>query len=199
MSQHEILFIVGSYLLGSVSFGFILYYLFERKDIREEGSGNIGATNVMRCKGKKAGLITLLLDMLKGVVVILYALRHFDSPVTVILGGAAVILGHLFPIYLKFKGGKGIASLMGVFIVFHFPAALAFACVFLIVLYFTRYVSLGSVAGLTALFFVTLFTHIAEVSAVVLAVTILIVFKHRGNIQRVLAGTENKFYWKKNG
>jgi len=199
LSQHEIWFIIGSYLLGSVPFGFIIYFFFERKDIREEGSGNIGATNVMRCRGKKAGLVTLILDMLKGVVVILYALRHFDSPVTVILGGAAVILGHLFPIYLKFKGGKGIASLMGVFIVFHFPAALAFAFVFLIVLYFTRYVSLGSVSGLTALFFVTLFTHIAEVSSVVLAMTILIVFKHRGNIQRVLAGTENKFYWKKNG
>ncbi len=199
MSQHEIWFIIGSYLLGAVPFGFIIYFFCERKDIREEGSGNIGATNVMRCKGKKAGIITLVLDMLKGVVVIAYGLRHFHSPVIVILGGAAVILGHLFPIYLKFKGGKGIAALMGVFIVFHFPAALVFACAFVIVLYFTRYVSLGSVAGLTALFFFTLFTHIAEVSGIVLAVVILIAAKHRGNVQRVLAGTENKFNWKENG
>lgn len=199
MSQHEILFIIGAYLLGAVPFGFIIYFFCERKDIREEGSGNIGATNVMRCKGRNAGLVTLALDMLKGVVVIIYGLRHFHSPVIVILGGAAVIIGHLFPVYLKFKGGKGIASLMGVFIVFHFPAALLFACTFLAVLYFTRYVSLGSVAGLTALFFLTLFTHIAEVSAVVLVVTILIALKHRGNIQRVLAGTENKFKWNENG
>lgn len=197
MSQHEIWFIIGAYLLGSVPFGFLIYFFFERKDIRQEGSGNIGATNVMRCRGKNAGLVTLALDMLKGVVVVAYGLRHFHSPVIVILGGAAVILGHLFPIYLKFKGGKGIASLMGVFIVFHFPAALVFVCTFLLVLYFTRYVSLGSVAGLTTLFFYTLFTHTAEVSSIVLAVVILICIKHNGNIQRVLAGTENKFNWKK--
>lgn len=199
MSQHEIGFIIGSYLLGSVPFGFLIYFFWEKKDIRTEGSGNIGAANVLRCKGKKAGLITLALDMMKGVVVILYGLRHFPSPVTVMLGGAAVILGHLFPIYLKFKGGKGIASLVGVFTLFNFPAAAVFGCVFLPVLYFTRYVSAGSIAGAAAVFFFTLFTNIAEVSVIVLVMIILIIFKHRRNIRRMIEGTEYKFNWKTNG
>lgn len=199
MPQHEIGFIIGSYLLGAIPFGLLVCYFLDKKDIRTQGSGNIGATNVLRCKGKKAGLITLALDMLKGVVVILYGLQHFSSPVTVMLGGAAVILGHLFPIYLKFKGGKGVASLVGVFIIFNFPAAAAFVCVFLPVLYFSRYVSAGSIAGAAALFFATLFTDIAEVSVIVLVMVILIVFKHRRNIRRMLQGTEYKFIWKNNG
>ncbi|MCP5107974.1 MAG: glycerol-3-phosphate 1-O-acyltransferase PlsY [bacterium] len=199
MSQHEIFFIIGCYLLGSVPFGFILYYLYEKKDIRKEGSGNIGASNVMRNKGKTAGIATLILDMLKGIAAVVYGLRHFESPTTVILGGTAVILGHLFPLYLKFKGGKGIASLLGVFLVFNLPAAAAFACLFLPTLYFTRYVSAASIAGVTAIFFITLFTHIAEVSTIVLVMTTLIIVKHRANIQRIMAGTENKFNWKENG
>jgi glycerol-3-phosphate acyltransferase PlsY len=199
LPHHEIGYFIGSYLLGAIPFGFLVCYLFDKKDIRSEGSGNIGATNVLRCKGKKAGLITLGLDMLKGVVVILYGLRHFPSPVAVMLGGAAVILGHLFPIYLKFKGGKGVAALVGVFLIFNFPAAAAFGCAFLPVLYFSRYVSAGSIAGASALFFATLFTNIAEVSVIVLVIVILIIIKHRGNIRRMIEGTEYKFNWKNYG
>ncbi len=199
MSQHEILFIIGCYLLGSIPFGYVVYYLCERKDIRKQGSGNIGAANVLRTKGRTAGIITLVLDILKGLFAVAYGLRHFDSPVVVILGGAAVILGHLFPLYLKFKGGKGIACLAGVLIMFDLTAAVVFAAAFWLTLFYTRYVSAGSIAGVTAAFFYVLFTQIAEVSTIMLILTILVIVKHRANIQRLTAGTENKFSWKENG
>ncbi len=199
MTQHELLFILLAYLLGAVPFGFLLYYLFERKDIRNEGSGNIGATNLYRTQGTFAGIATLILDMLKGIAAVVYGLKHFDSPAIVVMGGAAVILGHLFPVYLKFKGGKGIAALIGVFIAFHWPTALTFGLVFLLAIYFYRYVSAASIAGVTAVFLSIMFTQIAEVAGVVLVAAILIILKHRTNIERLTAGTETKFYWKNNG
>ena len=199
MSQHEILFITGCYLLGSIPFGYVVYYLCERKDIRKQGSGNIGAANVLRTKGRTAGIITLVLDVLKGLFAAAYGLRHFDSPVIVMLGGAAVILGHLFPLYLKFKGGKGIACLAGVLIMFDLTAAVVFAAAFWLTLFYTRYVSAGSIAGVTAAFFYVLFTQIAEVSTIMLILAILVIVKHRANIQRLTTGTENKFSWKENG
>lgn len=199
MSQDEILFLIGSYFLGSIPVGFILYYLTEKKDIRQEGSGNIGARNVLRTKGKTAALLTLVLDVLKGIIPIIYGSRHFDSPVTIILGGAAVILGHLFPIYIKFKGGKGIAPMVGVFLVFYFPSIVVFTSVFIATFFLTRYIALSSIAGITALFFFILFTHIVEVSIIVFMVAVLIIVKHRANIRRIITGTENKLYWRKNG
>ena len=100
---------------------FLFVSLTEGKDIRTLGSGNIGATNVLRSKGKLAGLLTLALDMLKGVVPVIYGRAHFDQPWLVLLGALAVLLGHAFPIFLKFRGGKGVASLVGGFLVFICP------------------------------------------------------------------------------
>jgi glycerol-3-phosphate acyltransferase PlsY len=199
MPKHEIMFIISSYLLGSIPFGYILFYLTERKDIRQEGSGNIGATNVLRTKGKSAGILTLVLDACKGILPVLYGMKHFDSPLIIIAGGAAVVLGHLFPLYIKFKGGKGIASFLGVFIVFHFPAALAFGAAFLVTFAMTRYVSASSIAAVIAVFFFTLFTQVVSVSMVVFAVTVLIILKHHDNIRRIAAGNENQLIWKNNG
>lgn len=199
MTTHEILFIVISYLFGSIPYGFLIYYLSERRDIRKEGSGNIGATNLLRAKGQKAAVATLICDMLKGVLPIAYGMRYFDSPIVIICGGAAAITGHLFPVYLKFKGGKGIASLTGLFLVFNFPTLIVFAVFFLVVFAITKYVSAGSVTGVTAVFFYTLFTDIVEVSAIVFMVCVLILIRHGSNIKRMMAGTENKFTWKKNG
>jgi glycerol-3-phosphate acyltransferase PlsY len=179
--------------LGSIPFGFIIYYLTEKKDIREQGSGNIGATNVVRSKGRFAGTATLILDMLKGGLPVLYGSIHFDSPVLIIAGGTAAILGHLFPLYLKFRGGKGIACFLGLFTIFHFPAALAFGVVFLSALFFTRYVSVGSIAGVTAVFFITLFTQVAEVAMIVFALTVLVISRHRTNLERIADGTEYRF------
>ncbi len=199
MPRHEILFLVFSYLLGAIPFGYILCYLTDKKDIRQEGSGNIGAANVLRIKGKAFGIITLALDMLKGILPILYGSRHFDSPVLIIGGGAAAILGHLYSVYLKFKGGKGVSTFLGMTAVFHFPSALVFGAVFLFTYLLTRYISASSIAGVSAVFFVTLFTNVMEVAMIVFVVVLLIIIKHRGNIKRIIAGTEPQLTWKKNG
>jgi glycerol-3-phosphate acyltransferase PlsY len=199
LSSHEISFIVFSYLLGSIPFGYLIFYFSEGKDIRTLGSGNIGATNVLRSKGKLAGMLTLALDMIKGAVPVFYGLIHFDLPWFVLLGALAVLLGHVFPVFLKFRGGKGVASLVGVFLVFYYPALLVFLAVFLLTLKLTRYVSLASLLATAALFFCILFTQVVESAMVVFAMLLLIAFRHRANIQRLLAGTENKFSFKKNG
>jgi glycerol-3-phosphate acyltransferase PlsY len=199
LSSHEILFIVFSYLLGSIPFGYLIFYFSEGKDIRTMGSGNIGATNVLRNKGKLAGLATLALDILKGALPVIYGRIHFDLPWIVLLGGLAVLLGHIYPIFLKFRGGKGVGSLVGVFLVFYYPALLLFLAVFFLSLWLTRYVSLGSLLGTTALFFCILFTQVVEVAMVVFVMLLLIVFRHRANIQRLIAGSENKFSFHKNG
>ena len=199
MSSHEILFLIGSYLLGSIPFGWLIYYFSEGKDIRTTGSGNIGATNVLRSKGKLAGLATLALDILKGALPIIYGRIHFDLPWVVLLGGLAVLLGHVFPLFLKFRGGKGVGSLVGVFLVYDYPALLVFLAVFFFTLWRTRFVSLGSLLGATALFFCILFTQVVEAAMVALLMLLLVVFRHRANIGRLLAGTENKFAFRKNG
>jgi glycerol-3-phosphate acyltransferase PlsY len=190
---------VFSYFLGAIPFGYILCYLTDKKDIRQEGSGNIGATNVLRTKGKTFGLITLVLDMLKGILPILYGLMHFDSPVLIIGGGAAATLGHLYSVYLKFKGGKGVSTFFGMMAMFHFPSALVFAGVFLFTYFLTRYISASSIAGAAALFFVILFINVMEVSMIVFMVVLLIIIKHRSNIKRMIDGTEPQLIWKKNG
>ncbi len=199
MSSHEILFIACSYLLGSIPFGYLIFYFSEGKDIRTMGSGNIGATNVLRSKGKLAGLATLVLDVTKGALPVVYGRIHFDLPWIVLLGGLAVLLGHIFPVFLKFRGGKGVATLVGVFLIFYYPALLAFLLVFFIVLGLTRYVSLGSLLGTVVLFFCILFTQVVESSIVAFAMLLLVVIRHRANIKRLLDGNENKFSFHKNG
>lgn len=199
MSSHEIFFIVAAYLLGSIPFGYLIFYFSEGKDIRSMGSGNIGATNVLRSKGRLAGLATLALDILKGALPVVYGRIHFDLPWIVLLGGLAVLLGHVFPVFLKFRGGKGVGSLVGVFLVFYLPALLAFLAIFFLILWLTRYVSLGSLLGAVALFFCILFSQVEEASMVAFLMLLLIVFRHSANIRRLLAGNENKFSFHKNG
>jgi glycerol-3-phosphate acyltransferase PlsY len=199
LSSHEISFIVFSYLLGSIPFGYLIFYFSEGRDIRTLGSGNIGATNVLRSKGKLAGLLTLGLDILKGALPVIYGRIHFDLPWFVLLGALAVLLGHVFPVFLKFRGGKGVASLVGIFLVFYYPSLLVFLAVFLLTLKFSRYVSLASLLATSALFFCILLTQVVETAMVAFFMLLLIVFRHRANIQRLLAGNENKFSLKKNG
>ena len=198
MPAHEISFVICSYLLGSIPFGFILYYLTEKKDIRSEGSGNIGAMNVMRTKGRFAGIATLLLDISKSAFPILYGMKHFDSPVTIMAGGAAAVLGHLFPVWIKFRGGKGIACFLGVLIAFNFNAALVFGAAFLSIIYITRIASAGSIAGVASVFLFILFTQVVEVSMMIFAIAGLIISRHHTNIKRIAKGCENKFKWNKN-
>lgn len=197
--MHEILFIGSAFLLGSIPFGYMVYYITEKKDIRSVGSGNIGATNLLRSKGKLAGLITLMLDLLKGFIPVFYGLKHFDYPVIIILGAAAVVTGHIFPLFLKFKGGKGVATFGGAILAFSLPGFLVFLCAFLLMAWITKYVSAGSLAGVVAVFFFTLFTQLVEVSMILFAVTILIIVRHRSNLKKIFSGTENKMSFKRNG
>jgi glycerol-3-phosphate acyltransferase PlsY len=199
LSSYEISFIFFSYLLGSIPFGYLIFYFTEGRDIRSLGSGNIGATNVLRSKGKLAGLLTLALDILKGAVPVIYGRIHFDLPWIVLLGALAVLLGHVFPVFLKFRGGKGVASLVGIFLVFNYHALLVFLIVFVAAVFLTRTISLGSLLGASALFFYVLFTQVVETAMVVFIMLLLIVFRHRSNIRRLLAGNENKFSLEKNG
>lgn len=190
-----------AYLLGSIPFGYILVRLFRKEDIRTTGSGNIGATNVVRSGAKGLGILTLLLDLLKGVAAVLIA-RHlapgtpgFPSDLAV-LAGVAAVLGHIFPVWLGFKGGKGVATALGVFLALAPFAALCSLGVFIAVFSFTRYVSLASIlaAVFLPLFAMLLMTDRSPIFiGGVIFLALLVIAKHRANIARLMSGTENRF------
>ena len=195
---------VVAYLLGSIPFGLILARLFGRGDVRKGGSGNIGATNVSRVAGPLAGILTLLLDGAKGAVAVLIAGRYSnDSATWMVIAGLAALLGHCFPVWLKFKGGKGVATAAGVYLALCAPASLGGLILFLLIVGFSRYVSLGSVAAAVAMPLLMYFLwapHHAPPLVITfgaLAVAILIVYKHGGNLQRLVQGTEPKFSFSK--
>lgn len=190
---------LAAYFLGSIPFGLLIAKLRGRGDIREAGSGNIGAANVTRVVGVGAGVLTLLLDAAKGFLAVLLASRFTGGKVTwVMIAGIATILGHLFPVWLRFRGGRGVATGAGVFLMIC-PQAVAGAMVlWILVVAFWRYVSLGSIAAAAAL---PLLTYLLwapghapplVVSIGVLLAAVLIIWKHRPNIERLLAGTEAK-------
>lgn len=201
-----ILIIVLSYLLGSIPFGIIISRLWKGIDIREHGSKNPGATNVYRVVGPVPAIIVLALDVGKGLVATLWLSRlsigqpFLNSVSLMILAGIAVILGHTFPIFAGFKGGKGVATGLGVLIsLAPFETILALL-LFLLIVGITRYVSLGSLSSATfillALIFEKYYLHklISSVLVImVLVLTIFIFYTHRSNIKRLLNGTENKF------
>jgi glycerol-3-phosphate acyltransferase PlsY len=189
-----------AYLLGSIPFGLLVAKAFGRGDVRKEGSGNIGATNVSRVAGPLAGILTLLLDGAKGAAAVLVAGRYSnDSAMWMVIAGLAALVGHCFPVWLKFKGGKGVATGAGVYLALCPPAFLAGLILFLLVAGFSRYVSLGSVAAAVAMPLLMYFLwapHHAPPPVITfgaLAVAVLIVYKHDGNLQRLVEGTEPKF------
>jgi len=188
-----LVYIIAAYLLGSIPVGLVLARL-KGQDPRKVGSGNIGATNVMRAAGKTLGIITLLGDILKGLIPTGLAILYGLSPVFVVAIGLAAFLGHLFPVYLRFKGGKGVATALGVFLALEPVAIPILLVVFIAVLLLWRYVSLGSLVG-TALMPVLLLLFRAPLEYVVgsLIVGVLIYWKHRENIRRIMTGTESKF------
>ncbi|MGA2671707.1 MAG: glycerol-3-phosphate 1-O-acyltransferase PlsY [Terracidiphilus sp.] len=199
----SVLIAVVAYLLGSLPSGFLLIHLFRHQDIRSFGSGNIGATNVLRSGGKGLGAATFLIDMLKGSgAVLLGALlaAHLapDLPVRNFEALAALfaVLGHVFPVWLRFRGGKGVATSFGVFVVAAPWAALAAIGVFAVVLIVSRYVSLASILGAASFpVFAWLLVHGDRPPffiAVQFAVAFLIIAKHHQNIRRLLAGTESR-------
>jgi glycerol-3-phosphate acyltransferase PlsY len=193
-----------SYLLGSIPTGYLLVRIFQKQDIRSVGSGNIGATNVLRAGGKGLGAATFLLDMLKGCSAVWLGglcgallapnvqVRNFQA-----LAALCAVLGHMFPVWLGFKGGKGVATGFGVFLVAAPWAALAAISVFFITLALSRYVSLASVLGAASFpVFAWLLVRGPRpwfYIAVQCVVALLVILKHHQNIRRLLAGTESRF------
>lgn len=197
--------IVAAYLLGSIPFGYLIVRLTAGADVRETGSGGTGATNVSRRAGKVAGVLTLLLDAAKGAAAVVLAgwLLNTNHVVNWSMACAAIapILGHCFPVWLGFRGGKGVATGVGVFLVLA-PTALGCAAViFLLIVWLTRYVSLGSISATAAFPVLVLLQHflvkpvpgIQYLLSVAVAGGLLIIFMHRANIGRLLHGTENRF------
>jgi glycerol-3-phosphate acyltransferase PlsY len=194
----------AAYLLGSIPTGFLLVRLFRHEDIRSVGSGNIGATNVLRAGGKGLGAATFVIDMLKGCAAVYLgalvgallaptaAQRNMQA-----LGALCAVLGHMYPVWLGFRGGKGVATGFGVFLVAAPMAALAAIAVFALVLLLTRYVSLASVVGAACFpVFAWFLVHDSRpwfFVAVQFAVALLVIAKHRQNIRRLVAGQEPRF------
>jgi glycerol-3-phosphate acyltransferase PlsY len=199
-STATLLLALAGYLLGSIPFGIVLAKIFGGKDVREHGSGNIGATNVSRVAGPLAGILTLALDTCKGAAAVWLAARISDHRASAMMfAGAAALLGHCFPVWLRFKGGKGVATALGIFIALCPLAALAAFILFLLIVLFTRYVSLGSVTAAAAMplliYFLWAPGHAPPlvVSLGTLFASALIFYKHDANLQRLADGTEPKY------
>lgn len=182
-----------SYLIGSIPFGVVLARM-QNLNIREHGSGNIGATNVARVMGKKAGLLTLSGDVLKGFIVVFGAESLYEKPMLTALAGLMVFLGHLYSIFLKFKGGKGVATSLGLFSYIVPWATLCAAGVFSLCLWISGYVSIGSILAAVCLPLFAIFFKL-PLPYIYLAVIVglLTVQRHYGNILRLIEGTEAKF------
>lgn len=184
--------IVFSYLLGSIPTGVIVSRLLG-KDPRQEGSGNIGATNVMRTAGKGAGAATLLGDMAKGAIPVFLVSRVSADPALISLAASAAFLGHLYPVFLGFKGGKGVATAAGTFLVLSPLSFLLAALLFVAVVLRTRYVSLASLsAGGIMPLLISLFSQSKAYIILAIFMAIFILYRHRDNIQRLIEGRENQ-------
>lgn len=195
---------VGAYLLGSIPFGLLLTRIFVGGDVRKSGSGNIGATNVARVAGPLPGILTLLFDAAKGAAAVWLAGRiSNDSASWMMIAALAALLGHCFPIWLRFRGGKGVATAAGAFLALCPPALLGSIILFLLVVFFWRYVSLASISAAAAmplLIYLLWAPHHAPPPTVTfgaLAAAAIIIYKHDGNIQRLVEGEEPKFSFSK--
>ncbi len=210
MPLTSLLIAAAAYLLGSIPAGYLLVRLFRHQDIRSVGSGNIGATNVLRTGGKGLGAVTFLLDMLKGCAAVWLGalawtfLVHgaliastFPRRNCEALAALCAVLGHMFPVWLRFRGGKGVATGFGVFLVAAPWAALAAITIFFFVLAVSRYVSVASILGAASFpvfaWFLVRGARPAFFTAVEITVALLIILKHHQNIRRLFAGTESRF------
>lgn len=195
-----------AYLLGSIPVGWLIANIFYHKDIRQEGSGNIGATNALRIFGTKIGILVLLLDMMKGVMAVLIAKQVIPGAHPLVsIAGLVAILGHIFPVWLKFRGGKGVATAAGVFAALAPLGLLIGLLSFILVVWRTRYVSLGSIIAAmvfgVSTFWMELAKPMPDVALMILVgfIVTMIILKHKSNIQRLLRGEENKISFSKKG
>jgi glycerol-3-phosphate acyltransferase PlsY len=188
-------FVLG-YLLGSIPFGLVVTKLAGTQDLRSIGSGNIGATNVLRTGRKGLAAATLIGDMLKGTVAVIIA-GYYGGPNAAMLAALGAFLGHLYPVWLKFKGGKGVATYLGVLLGLFWPAALVFAVMWLATAYTSRYSSLAAlVAAFVTPIFLWWFGH-AALASLFVVLTLMLFYTHRENIKRLQTGTEGKIGEKK--
>ena len=196
---------VVAYLLGSIPFGLILVRIFRKQDIRQQGSGNIGATNVIRSGGKGLGAVTFLLDAAKGYVAVLLAWQvglhvhqmQFQTQNLAATAAVCALVGHVYPLWLGFKGGKGVATGFGVFLGITATAALVALAAFIVIFALSRYVSLASIIAAIAFPVAALLLPHEPLTPFMIAVVILlpliVIAKHHANIRRLLAGTEYRF------
>ena len=204
-----------AYLLGSISFSIIFTKKFAGFDVRQKGSGNAGSTNVLRTAGKKPAILTLICDILKGVIAIFIAyligkIFNFDiqsSALLVQIAGICVVIGHTFPIFFGFKGGKGVATALGVLLVTNWQIGLICLVFALVLMALTRIVALGSIAAAILFpvlcFFITNNYLVGDSSTRMsylvfgIIMAVIVIFNHRSNIQRMASGTENRLIFKK--
>jgi acyl phosphate:glycerol-3-phosphate acyltransferase len=185
--------IVAAYLIGSVPFALLLARRWGAADLRLVGSGNVGAANVMRASGVRAGILVAALDVAKGAVSVILAERFGGNPAAPAAAGLAAIVGHIYPVWLRFRGGKGVATACGVFAVLVPPAMPAALTIFFLTVWMTKYVSLGSVLASMALPpLAYLVGSSAPAIATAAAAAAIIVFRHRSNLARLRAGTERR-------
>jgi glycerol-3-phosphate acyltransferase PlsY len=200
----SLLAVVAAYLIGSLSFAVIVSQLFGLADPRSYGSKNPGATNVLRSGNKKAAILTLVFDALKGVVPVLlvqfYGPRFGLGEGTVALVGLAAFLGHLWPVFFKFQGGKGVATAAGVLLAFSPWLGLATLATWIVIAFFFRYSSLASiVAAAFAPFYQLLIWGAGPLAAAIVVMSLLLIWRHAANIQKLMAGTESKLGQKAHG
>ena len=189
MEEKLIAFALG-YLLGSVPFGLVLTKLAGTGDLRSIGSGNIGATNVLRTGRKDLAIATLLLDAVKGTVAVLIAAQF--SRELALIAGLGAFIGHLHPVWLKFKGGKGVATFLGLVVALHWPSALVFIAAWLASAFVTRYSSAGALVASLAVPVSLLLFGLESEAELFVALAVLLWFRHAENIRRILNGTEGK-------
>ncbi len=189
----KVLVAVLSYLIGSVPTGYLLVRLFFKRDVRDMGSGNTGATNVLRVKGWKTALPVAVFDVLKGFLPVFLALRWFEDPAFAALCGLLAVFGHCFPFSIGFRGGKGMATSLGAFIALAWAPCLASLGLFILTISLTRYVSLGSIVAALAFPIAYLVGGgPVAVGLISFATSAVVLFRHKSNIGRLLRGTERK-------
>ena len=192
MDINLIIVSVYSYFLGSIPFGFILTKIFLKQDIRETGSGNIGATNVLRTGNKFLAILTLVLDFLKGYMTIIITLKYFND--LILLSALICLLGHIFSIWLKFKGGKGVATYLGILLALSVNYFLIFIIVWVSVLLILRYSSLSSILATFGIFIYEYFFLENNILSFLFISFIIILYAHRSNILKLINKTETKVF-----
>ena len=193
-----VLAVVIAYLFGAIPFGFLAVKLFSGKDVRQSGSGNIGATNVLRTTGRLPAVITLVLDIAKGFAAVwIAATLNNNSPLWTSAAALAVMAGHAYPVFLRFRGGRAVASFIGAFLYLTPEAMLAALALFILIVAGTRYISAGSIiaAGTFPLAVWLILHPPIEVIIASIVAGAFIVIRHKDNLERIHAGTENVFRW----